>query len=155
RPAGAAREGSPSAMAVLVRTQGTHQGKWVYPVGHRCVLGRHADCDISDLFHDNNGVSRYHAEVELEGGRYFLQDRGSRNGTFLNGQRVTGRSPLRSGDRIGIAGVELTFTEEDGAAAAEAPASDSAHRVSFSEPASPHTPISSFSVPAAVTPAAL
>src|SRR5262245_38010851 len=99
-------------MAVLIRTRGAHEGKWVHPVGLRCVLGRHPECDISDVFEGNSGVSRFHAQVELEGGQYYLEDRGSRNGTLLNGERVGRRTRLRSGDRISIAGVELTFSEE-------------------------------------------
>jgi len=139
-------------MAVLVRTQGTHQGKWVYPVGRRCVLGRHAECDVADVFQENTGVSRLHAVVDLDGGRYVLEDKGSRNGTFLNGERVTARTPLRNGDRILIGGVELTFSEEaEGAAAG--PTADLGP-VSFAEPASPGTPISSVAVPAVVAPAA-
>jgi serine phosphatase RsbU (regulator of sigma subunit) len=138
-------------MAVLIRTKGTHSGKWVYPVDRRCVLGRHTECDISDVFHDNSGVSRFHAQVVHDGGRYFLEDRGSRNGTFLNGQRVTERSALRSGDRIVIAGVEFTFSEEaDPSSTSPAPAA--VGTVSFSEPASPGTPISSVAVSAAVAP---
>src|SRR5262245_37936120 len=120
-------------MAVLVRTQGSHQGKWVYSVGPRCVLGRHAECDISDVFADNPGVSRFHAQLECVGGRYSVEDKGSRNGTYVNGQRLTGRAPLRSGDRLGIAGVELTFIEEAEAVAPAAAAGLS--NVSFAEPA--------------------
>jgi len=99
-------------MATLVRTQGSHEGKWVYPVGSRCILGRHKDCDISDIFADNSNVSRFHAQVEWVNGHYFVEDRGSRNGTFLNDQRLTGRTRIRNNDRLGIAGVELTFFEE-------------------------------------------
>ena len=105
-------------MAVLARMHGTHQGKWVYPLGRRCVLGRHAECDISDLFNDNSSASRFHAVVELAGGKYFVEDKGSRNRTYLNGKRLTAREALRSGDCLGIAGVELTFLEEPDAASA-------------------------------------
>src|SRR5439155_14881115 len=35
------------------------------------------------------GISRYHARVLREGSSYFLEDAGSTNGTFLNGQRIT------------------------------------------------------------------
>jgi serine phosphatase RsbU (regulator of sigma subunit) len=140
-------------MAVLVRTRGAHGGKWVYPVGRRCVLGRHAACDISDVFQDNSGASRFHALVELDGGRYFLEDRGSRNGTFLNGRHLTGRAPLRSGDRIAIAGVELTFSEEADAGAPAGPP-EARDSVSFDEPASPQKPASSVPVSPAAAPAA-
>jgi serine phosphatase RsbU (regulator of sigma subunit) len=140
-------------MAVLVRTQGSHLGKWVYPVGQRCVLGRHTECDVADVFQDNKGVSRFHAQVEVDGGRYFLEDRGSRNGTFLNGQRITGRTPLRSGDRITIADVELTFSEEAGVGRAAAPPPAPLKHVSFGEPVSPQIAVSRLSMSDSVVPA--
>jgi serine phosphatase RsbU (regulator of sigma subunit) len=134
-------------MAVLVRTQGSHQGKWVFPLGRRCVLGRHAECDIADIFADISGVSRFHALVELVGGRYTVEDKGSRNGTYLNGQRLTGRAPLRSGDRLGIAGVELTFLEDaEAVSPATAASPPDLGLVSIAEPAGPPRPISSLAV---------
>jgi serine phosphatase RsbU (regulator of sigma subunit) len=134
-------------MATLVRTQGSHQGKWVYPVGCRCVLGRHTECDISDIFVDNSGVSRFHALLELVGGRYYVEDKGSRNGTFLNGRRLTGRVPLRNGDRLGIANVELTFHEDAANVAAPAGSSPTAVNCTvFAEPAGPAAPLSSLPV---------
>src|SRR5262245_45754512 len=134
-------------MAVLVRTQGSHQGKWVYSLGPRCVLGRHSECDIADLFADNNGVSRFHAVLECIGGRYTVEDKGSRNGTYVNDQRVTGRVPLRSGDRLDIAGVELTFLEEADALG-PASATPPAGLVSFAEPAGSPAPLSTLAVAA-------
>jgi serine phosphatase RsbU (regulator of sigma subunit) len=141
-------------MAVLVRTQGSHQGKWVYSVGHRCVLGRHAECDIADIFAENNAVSRFHALLECVGGRYVVEDRGSRNGTYLNGQRLTGRAPLRSGDRLDIAGVELTFLEAADAVGLAAAPPAGAGLVSFAEPVGSPTPLSTLAVeaPCAATP---
>jgi serine phosphatase RsbU (regulator of sigma subunit) len=133
-------------MATLVRTQGSHEGKWVYSVGSRCVLGRHVECDISDVFDRNSGVSRFHAQMEFVGGRYFIEDKGSRNGTFLNGRRLTARTPLRNGDRLGIGGVELTFLEEADAAGPVAAASPNLNRVSFDEPAEPATDLFSLAV---------
>jgi sigma-B regulation protein RsbU (phosphoserine phosphatase) len=134
-------------MAVLVRTQGTHQGKWLYPVGKRCVLGRHSECDVSDVFQDIGGVSRVHAHIELDGGRHFLEDRGSRNGTFLNGQRLSARTQLHSGDKIDIAGVELMFTEDLEDSRYPVPPAP-VEQVSFTEPTAPEIPLSSVAVTA-------
>jgi serine phosphatase RsbU (regulator of sigma subunit) len=99
-------------MAVLVRTRGTHNGQWVHPLADRCLLGRHSDCDLAFLFADVTGVSRHHALIERAGNQYFIEDRGSKNGTLLNGTRLTARWPLSSGDRISICDVELTFYED-------------------------------------------
>ncbi|HKI36247.1 MAG TPA: FHA domain-containing protein, partial [Gemmataceae bacterium] len=101
-------------MAVLIRTRGTHNGKWVFPLKDRATLGRHPDCDISDPFQDGTGVSRRHAEIERSGDQYFIEDKGSRNGTLVNGERLAGKRPLRDGDRIAIGNIELRFCADPG-----------------------------------------
>jgi hypothetical protein len=47
-------------------------------------------------------ASRHHATISWQEGRYILQDAGSVNGTFLNNKPVSGPTPLRSGDVIGV-----------------------------------------------------
>jgi serine phosphatase RsbU (regulator of sigma subunit) len=96
-------------MAVLVRTRGTFNSRWVFPLGDRTVLGRHPDCDIFELFKEVSGVSRHHAVITRAGDQYVLEDKGSRNGTLLNGQRLAAKAPLRDGDRIDICQIELSF----------------------------------------------
>ncbi len=52
------------------------------------------------------GVSRRHAEIERTGHGYVIRDVGSRNGTFVNGERIAGAGhPLRELDEIVLAGV--------------------------------------------------
>ncbi|MGB7342724.1 MAG: SpoIIE family protein phosphatase [Pirellulaceae bacterium] len=70
------------------------------------ILGRHPDCHIVV---DAGAVSRYHAKVVRKGNEFMLQDAGSRNGTFLNGQQIQKPEPLREGDRVRISEVELMF----------------------------------------------
>jgi len=65
----------------------------------RCVLGRHPDCDIPI---DHLDTSRHHAQVVLVGGGFFLEDLHSRNGTWLNGERIGARERLNDGDSIRI-----------------------------------------------------
>lgn len=63
------------------------------------LLGRSRSCDIivgSPL------ASRVHARLVLRSGALQLVDPGSRNGTTLNGEAVSGSSPVTEGDRIGI-----------------------------------------------------
>lgn len=57
-------------------------------------------------------VSREHARLELADGRWLLEDLGSANGTFVNGERVPfgARRPLRHGDRIRVGSAELVFS---------------------------------------------
>ena len=59
-------------------------------------------------------VSREHAEIALENGRYLLRDRASTYGTYVNGEQVTERA-LQHGDRIRLGrtdAVELVFMTE-------------------------------------------
>jgi sigma-B regulation protein RsbU (phosphoserine phosphatase) len=80
----------------------------------RTLLGRGPDCHI-ELNH--TAVSRPHAQIEVQGNQYYLQDLGSLNGTRVNGQPIT-RRRLRNQDHIKICGFHLLFLEE--------PSSDSA-----------------------------
>ncbi len=64
------------------------------------TLGRAADCDI---VLPERQISRYHARVEYDEG-YILRDLGSKNGTFINGERVRGQPyRLQDGDEISLA----------------------------------------------------
>jgi VWFA-related protein len=64
--------------------------------------------DDNDIVLPSNTVSRYHAEIVTRGGQVQISDLHSRNGTRVNGQ-VIEHSPLRAGDRIAIADVELVY----------------------------------------------
>jgi len=54
----------------------------------------------NDLVLTDDAVSWHHAQLWLEGGAPWLRDLGSRNGTFVNGQRCLGASKLASGDTV-------------------------------------------------------
>jgi len=62
----------------------------------------------NDIVLASNSVSRYHAEITTRGRRASIADLRSKNGTRVNGQ-VIQESPLRPGDRIAIADVELLY----------------------------------------------
>jgi len=61
----------------------------------------------NDIILDNLGVSRFHARLQIESGRVFLEDAGSENGSLVNGERATGRREIAPGDRIAIGKHEL------------------------------------------------
>jgi len=69
---------------------------------NRLAVGRADSCDVQLRF---RFVSKLHARFHLEGGiPTSLEDAGSSNGTFVNGQRISAGQSLkvRSGDRIGF-----------------------------------------------------
>ncbi|MBS7008956.1 DUF6382 domain-containing protein [Anaerostipes sp.] len=55
------------------------------------------------------GVSRRHFQILTDGGSYLIRDLGSRNGTFVNGERVWKESVLRNGDEIKAGTEQLKF----------------------------------------------
>ena len=67
-------------------------------------LGRHPLSDVRfDAERDLDVSSRHAAIIRTpDGAGFVLQDLGSRNGTFVNGKRSTGDTPLQSGDVIGF-----------------------------------------------------
>ena len=80
------------------------------------TVGRSAEATIQI---DATGISRRHARLRVDAQRATLEDLGSKNGTHLNGQRITAVCPLADGDRIRFAGVETTFSTESDSAATE------------------------------------
>jgi sigma-B regulation protein RsbU (phosphoserine phosphatase) len=60
-------------------------------------IGRQADCDL--VLRDGR-ISRQHAQIVEESGQFFLEDLGSRHGTFVNQQKVNGRQELHPNDTI-------------------------------------------------------
>ncbi|HZH33973.1 MAG TPA: FHA domain-containing protein, partial [Pyrinomonadaceae bacterium] len=73
------------------------------------TLGRAPDNKIS--FSSDSNISRYHAEIERRGDNFYLIDLGSRNGTSINGEAVSGERRLQNGDRINLGGsdIEIEF----------------------------------------------
>jgi DNA-binding winged helix-turn-helix (wHTH) protein len=70
-------------------------------------IGRDASCAV---VLQRREVSRQHARIVVAGeGRATLDDLGSKNGTFLNGVKITSPAPLADGDVIEIGGVALGF----------------------------------------------
>ena len=62
----------------------------------------------NDIVIDNVGVSRRHAVIRVQGGKAFLEDLGSANGTFVRGQKIE-RYDLQDGDEIAIVKHRLVY----------------------------------------------
>jgi pSer/pThr/pTyr-binding forkhead associated (FHA) protein len=72
-------------------------------VGARLEIGRSSACQI--VLGDDT-VSRRHAELRYEDGRWILRDLGSSNGTYVNGRLVT-EAEVRRGDVVHLGGCRL------------------------------------------------
>lgn len=72
-------------------------------------LGRQLENDV--VLHEEF-VSRFHAEIRFEDGKYVLYDNGSTGGTFVNGKKVE-RCVLNSGDLISITTVQIMFVNNN------------------------------------------
>lgn len=89
------------------------------------TIGRGEACDVRLTLDPE--VSRLHAELERLGGTWVVVDDGlSRNGTFVNGERIAGRHRLTNGDVLRCGDSLLTFRDPTGASYdSTRPASDS------------------------------
>ena len=94
-----------SGPALVVRSGGGRSGETFHPQGERTTIGRSPDCGI---FLDDVTVSRKHAVLVEEGGRFRIEDQGSLNGTFVNRKRVDA-AELADGDEVQIGKYRLTF----------------------------------------------
>ena len=75
--------------------------------GQTWAIGRGEGCAVHL---ESRAVSRLHALIQhRESGDYFLVDLGSRNGSFINGRRVSERAQLRDNDHLVFAEQELVF----------------------------------------------
>jgi FHA domain/Domain of unknown function (DUF1707) len=72
------------------------------------VIGRNPDCDLVVM---DPTVSRRHAELRREGGRWILADLGSSNGTRVNGWRVR-RATVGVGDELMLGDQRLVLARQ-------------------------------------------
>jgi hypothetical protein len=83
--------------------------KRVFPFYAKMIIGRHSTNDIPL---PDRTVSKRHAVIGRVRGQAVVKDLGSRNGTFVNGQKVE-KAILACGDRLKVGSVMLRFFQED------------------------------------------
>ena len=99
-------------MFYLMANNGPQQGRRYELKGEKWILGRHPDCQIVI---EVGAVSRNHCQVVRDGSLYFVEDLGSRNGTFINDEpeKMEGRRQLKPGDMVRVCEVTFTFRSDE------------------------------------------
>ena len=100
-------------------------------VEHKLTVGRLGE---NDICLDEGSVSGHHARIVETPDGVILEDLGSTNGTFLNGEQVTGSLPVGEGDEIYFGNVRSVFMET---AVQETPAPTPVSVTASAEPGGP------------------
>jgi pSer/pThr/pTyr-binding forkhead associated (FHA) protein len=74
------------------------------------TIGRAMECDIVIA---SKSVSRENTRIHREGRHWFVEDLGSTNGTYLNGERIITAMNLRDGDSIKVGDLTFIFHDPD------------------------------------------
>jgi pSer/pThr/pTyr-binding forkhead associated (FHA) protein len=83
-------------------------GRELIPLGGQRVTVGKASANLVSL-KDDSTVSRFHAVLENLGSAWSVRDVGSRNGTYLNGDKISAERVLRSGDELRVGNSRLIF----------------------------------------------
>lgn len=94
--------------ACLVIIRGARLGSRLVPGDGPLIIGRAVDADFQIA---ERSISRQHCRIFREDGRYWVEDLGSTNHTWLNDEQVD-RAPLRDGDHLRISQTVLKFVGE-------------------------------------------
>jgi DNA-binding response OmpR family regulator len=105
-----------SEQALLIWKEGDLiKDQWILNDSEQEItIGRSTDCVVSIPV---RWISRMHAVLRRQGGQFVLEDSGSKNGVFVNGQRVIKPRPLNDGDVIQLApSLELIYVDSEATA---------------------------------------
>ena len=91
----------------LVGLEGPYAGQVFSLSQPNMVIGRESDCQI--VLALDVTISRKHAMLLIENGVYILQDNGSSNGTYVNGQRLFTSIPLVPDDTVQFGSSKFRF----------------------------------------------
>lgn len=119
----------------LVMRSGPNPGKVYELKGEEISIGR----DVTNNIIINDAeISRRHTSLKSQAGGYLVEDLGSTNGTFVNGQRLMGPHMLRSGELISL-GENIRLEYEATSLAADVTQIDHDATIA-SSPSVPYTP---------------
>jgi pSer/pThr/pTyr-binding forkhead associated (FHA) protein len=84
---------------LMMKSPPDQKGK-IFTLGKEITVGRASGCHIS--LPDDTFVSQLHARIFQQDGQPFVEDLGSRNGTYLNGQQLMRPTPMKQGDQLQV-----------------------------------------------------
>jgi predicted component of type VI protein secretion system len=98
----------------LVVASGKSAGRTISIKRNKLLIGRAEECDVRPLSEE---VSRRHCAVIVGPADVWIEDLGSRNGTFVNGVRIEAKTKLADGDMIRVGSLEVRVSCQAAAAA--------------------------------------
>jgi predicted component of type VI protein secretion system len=98
----------------LVVASGKSAGRSISIKRNKLLIGRAEECDVRPLSEE---VSRRHCAVIVGPAEVWVEDLGSRNGTFVNGDRIEAKTKVSDGDMIRVGSLELRVSCQAPAAA--------------------------------------
>ena len=101
------------AMPALLALFGPKQGLRI-PLAGSLILGRGAGSDLQLV---DGKVSREHCRIDVAGARPMIEDLGSQNGTYVNGEVITRPTPIAEGDEVMVGDTLLLVAGDDVAVA--------------------------------------
>lgn len=99
-------------MTTFLELRGARDSRLVPIDKLRLTIGKAVTNDLP--LPEDPKVSRLHAVLECYSAGWSVRDLGSRNGTFVNGERVVGERPIHPGDVIGVGETQLIFRSPEG-----------------------------------------
>lgn len=91
-------------IAKLIIASGKNAGRSIAIKRNKLLIGRAEQCDVRPLSED---VSRRHCAVTVGPAEVWVEDLGSRNGTYVNNARIAERTKVSDGDLIKVGSLEL------------------------------------------------
>ncbi len=106
---------SQTEQALLIWKEGDLiKDQWILDPTREVIIGRSPDCAITVPM---RWVSRQHARLYYQAKQFVLEDIGSKNGVFINGQRLFKPQPLSDGDVIQLVpGLEFIYVDRESTA---------------------------------------
>ena len=114
-------------MRVKLRVlKGTQAGREVAIPVARFLIGRGEECHLRPR---SDAISREHCAITIANGQVAVQDLGSKNGSYVNRERVDGERVLQAGDQFQVGPLEFEVVIEQGVGGAKRPAAQDVREV--------------------------